>query len=198
MSALDLLRIKDGGAQMRVEMRPESIDEYAAEMLNGATFPPVIVYYDGTDYWLGDGFHRVEAARKIDREAIEADIREGTARDAILHGIGANATHGMRRTQADKRHSVARLLADPDWARWSDRKIAQVAKVDHKTAGKVRRELSGEIPIPQPHSIGEIPTPSGKPKERQSMILQVLRTVSDDDLITECSRRGLPMEAPDA
>ena len=80
-----LLDIKDGGAQMRVEMRPETIDEPAAEMLDGTTFPPVIVYFDGTDYWLGDGFHRVGAARKIERETIEADIRESTARDAILH-----------------------------------------------------------------------------------------------------------------
>ena len=63
-------------------------------MLDGAVFPPVIVFHDGADYWLADGFHRVEAARKIDRKEIEAEIRDGTARDAILHGIGANATHG--------------------------------------------------------------------------------------------------------
>ena len=98
MTAIELAHINDGGAQMRVEMQPETVDEYATEMLNGASFPPVIVYHDGTDYWLGDGFHRVEAARKIERETIEADIREGTARDAIIHGIGANAIHGLRRT----------------------------------------------------------------------------------------------------
>ena len=31
-------------------------------------FPPVILYFDGTDYWLGEGYHRVEATRKIERE----------------------------------------------------------------------------------------------------------------------------------
>ena len=77
MTYIALLNIKDGGAQTRVEMRSETVNEYASEMLNGASFPPVIVYHDGTDYWLGDGFHRVEAARKIDRETIEADVREG-------------------------------------------------------------------------------------------------------------------------
>ena len=197
MTSIELHQINDGGAQMRVEMRPDTVDEYAAEMLDGATFPPVIVYFDGTDHWLGDGFHRVEAARKIDRETIDADIREGTARDAVLHGIGANAIHGLRRTQADKRQAIEKLLADPDWARWSDRKIAAVAKVDHKTVAKVRRELSGEIPTPQRQG-GEIPTPSAmpsKPKDRQSVVLEVLRTISDDNLIAECSRRGLTMEA---
>ena len=46
MTTINLLQIKDGGAQMRVEMRPETIDEYAAEMLDGAIFPPVIVFFD--------------------------------------------------------------------------------------------------------------------------------------------------------
>ncbi len=86
------------------------------------------------------------AARKIGRETIEAEIKDGSARDAILHGIGANASHGLRRTQADKQRAVERLLKDPEWARWSDRKIAEVAKVDHKTVGKIRRDLSGEFP----------------------------------------------------
>ena len=168
MSLIEIARIKDGGAQMRVEMRPETVQDYADDMLDGAIFPPIIVYFDGTDYWLGDGFHRVEAARKIGRETIDAEIKEGSARDAILHGIGANASHGLRRTQADKRRAVERLLKDPEWARWSDRKIAEVAKVDHKTVGKIRRDLSGEFPTGKSLKSpgGEIPTPIGKPNGR--------------------------------
>src|SRR5262249_41171412 len=141
MASVDLSRIKDAGAQMRAEMRPETVSAYAGAMLNGADFPPVIVFQDGSDYWLGDGYHRVAAARKIERETIEAEIREGTARDAILCGIGANATHGLQRTQADKRRAVERLLSDLEWARWSDRKIGEAAKVDHKTVAKIPREL---------------------------------------------------------
>ena len=57
---------------------------------------------------------------------------------------------GLRRTQADKRRAVERLLKDTDWSRWSDRKIAEVAKVDHKTVGTIRRELRGEFPTPAP------------------------------------------------
>jgi ParB-like nuclease domain len=190
---IPLTSIKDGDAQMRVEMHPETVADYAADMLDGAVFPPVIVFHDGADYWLADGFHRVEAARKIDRKEMEVEIRDGTARDAILHGIGANATHGLRRTQADKRRAVERLLTDPEWAAWSDRKIAQLAKVDHKTVGKIRRELTGEIPTPKPMS-GEIPTPTGKPKERGSVLADVLRSVPDDLLVAECRRRGLTVE----
>jgi uncharacterized protein (DUF1015 family) len=62
---IPLAAIKDGGAQMRVEMHPTTVHDYADDMLAGAVFPPVIIYFDGTDYWLADGYHRVEAARKI-------------------------------------------------------------------------------------------------------------------------------------
>ena len=72
---IPLDRIKDGGAQMRVEMRPETVNDYAADMLDGAVFPPVIVFDDGTDLWLADGFHRVEAGRKIGTRKIMAEIR---------------------------------------------------------------------------------------------------------------------------
>jgi hypothetical protein len=184
-TSINLARIKDPGAQMRIEMRAETVNDYAEAMLNNADFPPVILYHDGTHYWLGDGYHRVAAARKIERESIKAEVREGSARDAILCGVGANATHGLQRTQADKRHAIERLMSDPEWARWSDRKIAEAAKVDHKTVAKVRRELSGEIP-----------TRNGKPSG--SLIDDLIRTLRDEDLIAECRRRGLTMEAADA
>jgi hypothetical protein len=192
-----LSNIKDSGAQMRVEMRAETVNDYAEAMLNDADFPPVILYHDGTDYWLGDGYHRVAAARKIERETIKAEVREGTKRDAILCGVGANATHGLQRTQADKRQAIERLLRDPEWARWSDRKIAEAAKVDHKTVAKVRRELSGEIPTaPASKLSGEISIRPGKPSS--SLISDLIRTLRDEDLIAECRRRGLTVEAADA
>jgi len=196
---IPLSTIKDGGAQMRAEMRDETVHDYASDMLNGVVFPPVVVFHDGNDYWLGDGFHRVAAARKIDREMVLAEVRQGTARDALLHGIGSNAAHGLRRTQADKRRAVERLLKDPEWARWSDRKIAEVAKVDHKTVGTIRRELTGEFPTPK--RTGEFPTerkPNGKPNGRGSVLDDVLRNIPNDVLITECRRRGLTVEAGDA
>jgi uncharacterized ParB-like nuclease family protein len=191
-----LADIQDGGAQMRVEMWPETVVEYANEMLNGTSFPPVILFHDGSTYWQADGFHRVEAARKIKRETILAEIRNGTARDAVLHGTGANATHGLRRTQADKRRAVECLLRDPEWSAWSSRKIAEVARVDHKTVTKIRAELTGEIPTrTTERRTGEFPKPAGKPDgARPELIDALLRTLSNEKLIAECRRRGLTVE----
>ncbi len=196
MIEIALSDIQDGGAQMRVEMKPDVVLDYTEDMAAGATFPPVIVYFDGTDYWLGDGFHRVAAARKLERETIEAEVLDGDARQAILHGIGSNASHGLRRTQADKRRAVERLLRDEEWGTWSDRKIAKLAKVDHKTVGKIRRELlGGEFPT-SARPNGDIPRTNGMPNTTSGSVLKdLLKTISTEVLIEECERRGLKVEA---
>jgi hypothetical protein len=42
----------------------------------------------------------------------------------VLYTVGANATHGLRRSNADKRRAVSMLLDDPEWAQWSNLAIA--------------------------------------------------------------------------
>ncbi len=199
VQSIALSDIRDGGAQMRVEMKPDVVREYADDMAAGEPLPPVVVYHDGTDYWLGDGFHRVEAARKLERETIDAEVLDGGERDAILRGVGSNASHGLRRTQADKRCAIERLLRDEEWSKWSNRRIAKAARVDHKTVDKVRRELlGGEFPTPARPN-GEIPRTNGKPNSAsESAVKDLLKTIPVEDLIQECERRGLKVEATDA
>ncbi len=187
----------DGTTQMRVAgIDPAIVADYAAAMEAGAAFPPIIVFFDGTQYWPGDGFHRIEAARRIDRETISADVREGGQRDALLLAASANATHGLRRTHADKRHSIVTLLRDPEWSRWSDREIGKACAVDHKTVGSVRREMTGEIPSDRTvtyrdrHGNESQMRVSGT-SAAGSVLVKVLSKVSDEALITECRRRGL-------
>ncbi len=183
--------------QMRVAgIDPAVVTDYAEAMEDGAAFPPIIVFYDGMAYWPGDGFHRIEAARRIDREDISADVREGGQRDALLLAASANATHGLRRTQADKRRSIETLLHDPEWARWSDRRIGKECAVDHKTVAKVRAELTGEIPSDRTVTYRDR---HGNQSEMRvlgsgssgSMVETVLAKLSNEALITECRRRGL-------
>lgn len=67
---------------------------------------------------------------------------------AIAFAAGANATHGLRRTTSDKRRAVTKLLSDLRMADRTDRAIAELAGVDHKTVASVWSGLqrSGEIP----------------------------------------------------
>ena len=138
---LDAIRI-DGGTQARAELNQQTVSEYADAMAEGAKFPPVVVFFDGVDNWLADGFHRYFGAKKIDARDIEADVREGTKRDAILFSLGANANHGLRRTNADKRKAVETLLADSEWVKWSDNQIAKACSVHHSTVADYRRSLA--------------------------------------------------------
>lgn len=142
--ALGLIQI-DGGTQSRATLNQHVVDDYAAAIKDGASFPPIVVFYDGKKHWLADGFHRFHAFQKLGRETVAADVRQGTRRDAILHSVGANETHGLRRTNDDKRRAVLTLLNDSVWGKWTDREIGRACQVDHKTVGKIRCDLPGEI-----------------------------------------------------
>jgi hypothetical protein len=131
----------DGGTQPRAELNKAVIEEYTTEMSRGDEFPPVVVFHDGAEYWLADGFHRVNARKGTGYGDITVDIRQGTKRDAILHSLGANAIHGMRRTNEDKRRAVERMLRDREWRTWADREVARHCAVSPQTVGTVRRAL---------------------------------------------------------
>lgn len=123
----------DGGTQMRAGLNEVTAAEYADELRRGAVFPPVLVFFDGQTYWLGDGFHRVRAYFLAygDQVGVPCEVRPGTRRDAVLCAAGANAVHGLRRTNADKRRAVEALLRDEEWGQWSDREIARRCHVSH-------------------------------------------------------------------
>ena len=73
---------------------------------------------------------------------LEAEIRRGTQRDAVLYSVGANSDHGLRRTNEDKRRAVLRLLEDEEWGQWSDRAIAEKCAVGHDMVATLRGQLA--------------------------------------------------------
>jgi ParB-like chromosome segregation protein Spo0J len=140
---LALERIEtNGGTQTRAAVYGEVVENYAEEMKAGADFPPIVVFFDGKEYWLADGFHRLIAARGIGWRSIQALVRQGTRRDAVLFSVGANAKHGLRRTNADKRWAVEILLRDEEWVKWSDREISRRCAVSADLVAEIRRFLT--------------------------------------------------------
>lgn len=133
----------DGGTQSRASVDQVVVADYADAMRNGAVFPPIVLFHDGKAYWLADGFHRYHALNATGAQRVIADVRQGTRRDAILFSVGANASHGLRRTNEDKRRAVSTLLQDTEWSKWSDREIARRAGVHHEMVGKLRTDVSG-------------------------------------------------------
>jgi ParB-like chromosome segregation protein Spo0J len=156
----------DGGTQPRDSLAGETIKEYRDAMEDGAVFPPVIVFYDGSTYWLADGYHRMEALCELGREHIQAEVHQGTQRDAVLYSVGANALHGLPRTNADKRRAVECLLRDAEWSQWSDREIARRCVVSHWFVAKVRPEVAPSGSTARYDASTETPTDPSPPKRK--------------------------------
>lgn len=129
----------DADVQPRVLMSDETIEDYAEAMRAGAEFPPIVAYSDGESYWIADGFHRFYAATAAGLESLPAQVMTGDKRDAILHSVGANATHGQRRTNEDKRRAVNCLLSDAEWGGKSSPWIAERCGVSQPFVLKMRQ-----------------------------------------------------------
>jgi uncharacterized ParB-like nuclease family protein len=144
---IDALRL-DGGTQPRHGINAAYVTELAESIVEGATLPPVEVIYDGANYWLYDGFHRVAAHQQAGIIMINANIRQGAQADAQWRSYAANQTHGLRRTNDDKQRAIQAALRHPNGVTMANREIARHLGVDHKTVGDWREKLeaTGEIP----------------------------------------------------
>lgn len=147
VTLLDIAKIRtDGGTQSRLAVNPDIVKEYARLMRDGIELEPLSVVYDGENYWLADGFHRIHAARRVGIKALNVVLQFGTLRDAILFSCGANAKHGLRRTNMDKRKAVETLLRDKEWSHWSNTEIARWCGVSRPTVAKYRLEFEQTVP----------------------------------------------------
>jgi len=140
--ALSKIR-RDGGTQSRVGLHEPTILEYIEVLESGRNFTTgVTVFYDGSEYWLADGFHRCAAYERFGADVVDAEVKQGSRREAVLHSVGANAEHGLKRTNADKRRAVELLLRDDEWVKASDRWIAEKCGVSYEFVRKLRPEVS--------------------------------------------------------
>ncbi len=158
-SKIDPRKIRtDCGTQSRIEMNEAVIAEYAEAMERGEEFPAIEVFFDECDdsFILADGFHRHAAHMRVKpNDPILAEQRIGTVEDALWASLAANKSHGLHRSNADKRNAVKLAMVHPKGCELSDRQIGKHVGVDHKTVAVIRRdaELSGEIPQIQTRTV---------------------------------------------
>ena len=96
--------------QVREKICQKTVDEYAQAMQDGTNFPPIELIDEGLFYFIADGHHRYEAAKKLGQESIEANVKQGNLRDALLIGLSENNKHGLRLSIGDRRRMVSILL----------------------------------------------------------------------------------------
>lgn len=176
---LELTKIKKG-AQARKSINESTIAEYVEHIESGGSFPPIIVFFDSKTYWLADGWHRLIAHERIGCLTIFEEVKVGNERDALRYALGANSKHGLPRTNADKRNAVEIALADKEWAKLSDVKIANLCAVSQPFVLKMRHELAG---VHKPKKVSVTPITVIPPPPKPAPVLDVEKQEDDRYII---------------
>ena len=134
------------GTQVRFKIDQEIVDEYAGAIEAGGIFPPLVVFApkNSQRYILADGFHRLAACKKLGRETIGVEVNKGGVHEALHFALGANAEHGLRRSNADKRHMVQMAFNDPHYDDCSLREISEICRVSHTLVRRIREEQNAK------------------------------------------------------
>ena len=151
--------------QVRTKLYKDVIDAYRKDLECGAIFPPVDVFAEkgSQRFILADGFHRLYATIHAGIEEIEVTLHEGGMHEALIFALGANAGHGLRRSNADKINAVKLALKDPEISEYTQQEIADICRVTRETVSRVgRRETLGEN-----DDKGDNWTKSQKPEKNQ-------------------------------
>lgn len=142
----DRVQVRTGG------LDEDTIEAYAIDMTAHGfdPFPPIVLFDDGSAYWLAAGFHRIAAARRAGLSSVKANVYEGSVSDAYWFALTDNLTNGLPMSKADKKEALKRLLGlgsvplpegEPVP---SYRELAGTLKVSHPTISAWVKEIQDE------------------------------------------------------
>ncbi|MCK6575714.1 ParB/RepB/Spo0J family partition protein [Myxococcota bacterium] len=135
----------DEAYQSRVEMDLAVVEHYAELLREGVQLPPITVCRIEGALVVVDGFHRVAAARAAGRTFVPAVVTPTDRPTALRMAAGANATHGLQRSNADKHRAVLMLLGDETWRERSPNWIAKVCGVSQPFVAKIVKAHSNGL-----------------------------------------------------
>lgn len=87
----------------------ETVMSYTDRMNRRNKIEPVLVYYEGAEYWLNNGFHRFQAALNAGRKTITAKVVPGSLAD-----MEAEWQRYLRALKSELRQGLPRL-DQADW-----------------------------------------------------------------------------------
>ena len=160
----------DSGTQCRSGVSEETVSDYADRMQSGDTFPPVVLFSDGNEYHMADGFHRCLAANRNGADELLAVIHQGTAQDALWYGLGSNRVNGLRLSPGDKRRAVE--LAIGRFPDKSQQEIADHVGCSQKYVSQMKADIIPRYNVPptRKDSKGRNQPTSYKPKPAPSEV----------------------------
>lgn len=140
---------RDPQLQMRVTINVDHVEELRSVLETDGELPtnclPVVFSSDGRN-WLADGNHTFEAHKAAGLKKMKCLVKPGGFREAWVYSLSANGSHGLKRTQADKRKAVTAALKDPEMSKRSDSEIARLCGLRwHNLPSDIRKELAAGI-----------------------------------------------------
>jgi hypothetical protein len=132
--------------------RVNGVDQAHVRLLAEAStaLPPILVQH-GTLRVI-DGMHRLHAAKLRGDASIEAHFFFGRDEDAFVLAVEANITHGLPLSLADRTAAAARIVVSHPEK--SDRAIARLTGLAHKTVAALRGRLTGDKPQSDERRVG--------------------------------------------
>jgi len=127
--------------QIREQIDPDQIDNLREAIESKIELPPIDLFQSETEenaYYIGDGWHRLHAHREAKCKTIAAIVHPGGRAAALKHALGANADHGLRRTNRDKRNAVKIALSA--FKTHSGREIARICNVTESLVRTIKKK----------------------------------------------------------
>lgn len=167
---VDLASIRlDGGTQVRDGLDEDWVRELVALYEEDHEIDPILVVLDpGGSHWLADGFHRLEAQRRLDRHNVKAVVRDGPAATLDMAKMLASAANKNGRPLSDGEKSKAVRLAGstPEGAKMTVRDLARHCGVSKSHVDRILNE--GKIRSHSPCPGGDTSSGGGIRSEASS------------------------------
>ena len=122
-------------------INPATVDRYVMLMRNGVTFPPILVHAEDYGYVCIDGHQRLEAARRIGAQWIEAWSHPGGQGMAFWEAVKRNSRYGLALTPAETQDIVRRVVETSGLSALPDPVLAQLTGVDIMQIREAREQF---------------------------------------------------------
>ena len=116
------------GINPRKELRSEIIEHY----INIFDVLPPVVVQKNTGVLI-DGFHRIEAARFLQREDIEVEAIEVEDNDLFAEACRRNSTHGLALSRDERNEAIVKLYRDG----WTQEALGQMWSVSQQQISNI-------------------------------------------------------------
>ncbi len=90
------------------------------------TCSPLSVCFDGSNYWLFDGYHRLAAMKSLGFNTCEVKIYRGTRRDAHRRYIKDKLKCIGTKSLRVFKHCLNVLCEDPDWSNTDSKTLSRL------------------------------------------------------------------------